>query len=104
MLPPWSAEAHANATPTDGGFAGRVSIRGGREVYLVCQGTRRPTALLVVGLSNRADIWSTPADECDKPTMVQLDQSGQVRAAIERVVRAVRAGKRTTGHLVAIRW
>ena len=103
MLLPWSAEAHAKATPTDGSFAGRVSIRGGREVYLVCRGTRRPTALLVVGPSNRADIWSTP-DEGDKPTMVQLDQSGQVRAAIKRVVRAVRAGKRTTGHLVAIRW
>ena len=104
MLPPWSAEAHANATPTDGGFAGRVSIRGGREVYVVCWGTRRPTALLVVGLSNRVDIWSTPAHEGHKPTMVQLDQSGQVRAAIKRVVRTVRAEERSTGHLVAIRW
>jgi hypothetical protein len=99
-----SVEAHSKATPTDGEFAGRVSIRGGPEVYLVCRGTGRPTVLLVAGLSNRAKIWSTPADEGNKPTMVVLDQSGQVRAAIKRVARAVRAGKRTTGHLVAIRW
>jgi hypothetical protein len=104
VLLPCSAEAHAKATSADGDFAGRVSIRGGREVYLVCRGTGRPTVLLVAGLSNRADIWSTPANEGDKPRIVALDQSGQLRAAIKRVVRAVRAGERATGHLVAIRW
>jgi hypothetical protein len=102
VLVPCSAEAHAKATSTDCDFAGRFSIRGGREVYPVCRGTGRPTVLLVAVLSNRADIWSTPADEGDKPRMVALDQSGQVRAAIRRVVRAVRAEKRITGHLVAI--
>jgi hypothetical protein len=92
VLLPWSAEAHPTATPTDG------------DVYLVCLRTGRPTVLRVAGVSNRADIWSAPADYCNEPTMVQLDQSGQVHAAIKRVVRAVRAGKRTTGHSVAIGW
>lgn len=37
-------------------------------------------------------------------TIVQLDQPGEVRAAIKRVVRAVRTGTRTTGQLVASLW
>jgi hypothetical protein len=104
VLLPWSADPHANATRTEGGFAGRVLIRGGREVHLMWRGTGHPTVLLVAGLSNRADIWNTPADESHKRTMVQLDQPGELRAAIKRVVRAVRAEKPTTGHLVASRW
>jgi hypothetical protein len=103
VLLPWSAEAHPTATPTDGDFAGRVSIRRGRDVYLVCLRTGRPTVLRLRAC-NRADIWSTPADEGDEPTMVEFDQSGPVRAEIKRMVRAVRTGKRTTGHLAAIGW
>ena len=64
------AVAHRGATPTRGDFAGRVSIGGGRELYLMCRGTGRPTVLLEAGLRNRGDIWSTPAEEGDKRTMV----------------------------------
>lgn len=111
------AVAHRGATPTRGDFAGRVSIGGGRELYLMCLGTGPPTVLLEAGLRNRGDIWSTPAEEGDKRTTVyqlaslapaaqhviathsghyiQLDQPGLVRAAVKRVVDAVRAGRRT---------
>jgi hypothetical protein len=99
-----SADAHAKATPTDGDFAGRVPIRGGRDIHVMCRRTGRPTVLLAAGLRNRADTRSTRADEGDRGTMLQLDQPGHARAATKRVVRAVRAGKRTTGQLVASRW
>jgi hypothetical protein len=89
VLLPWSADAHAKATAPGGDFAGRVPIPGGRDVHL---------------MRNRADTRSTRADEGDRGTMLQLDQPGHARAAIKRVVRAVRAGKRTTGQLVASRW
>jgi pimeloyl-ACP methyl ester carboxylesterase len=62
--------AYARATPRHGDFAGRVSIGGGRSIFLMCRGTGRPTVLLEAGLRNRGDIWSTPTDESDKRTMV----------------------------------
>jgi pimeloyl-ACP methyl ester carboxylesterase len=64
------AIAHARATPRHGDFAGRVSIGGGRSLFLMCRGTGRPTVLLEAGLRNRGDIWSTPTDESDRRTMV----------------------------------
>jgi hypothetical protein len=96
-LLPWSADPH-------GDFAGRVPTRGGRDVHLMCRRTGRLTVLLVAGLPNRADTGSTRADEGERGTILQPDQPGHARAAIKRVVRAVRAGKRTTGQLVASRW
>jgi pimeloyl-ACP methyl ester carboxylesterase len=41
-----------------GDFAGRVEIRGGRELYLECRGRGRPTVILVSGYGNGADVWS----------------------------------------------
>jgi pimeloyl-ACP methyl ester carboxylesterase len=64
------AVSHRGATPTGGDFAGQVSIGRGRALYLMCRGRGRPTVMLEAGLRNRGDIWSTPADEGDKRTMV----------------------------------
>jgi pimeloyl-ACP methyl ester carboxylesterase len=41
-----------------GDFAGRITIRGGRRLYLECRGRGRPTVLLESGLGNAADVWS----------------------------------------------
>lgn len=70
VLVPGSADARRKATPTRGNFAGKVSIGSGRELYLMCRGTGRPTVLLEAGLRNRGDIWSTPGEDGDKRTMV----------------------------------
>jgi pimeloyl-ACP methyl ester carboxylesterase len=67
LLVPAAAGA---ATPSRGNFAGKVAIGGGRELYLKCRGTGRPTVLLEAGLRNLADVWSTPADPAAKQTMV----------------------------------
>ncbi len=41
--------------------AGPVDVGDGREIYLECHGTGSPTVVLVSGLGNGADIWSTSA-------------------------------------------
>jgi pimeloyl-ACP methyl ester carboxylesterase len=41
-----------------GDFAGRITIRGGRRLYLECRGSGRPTVVLESGLGNAADVWS----------------------------------------------
>ena len=46
------------SAPQRGDFAGRVQIRGGRELYLECRGRGRPTVILVSGYGNGADVWS----------------------------------------------
>jgi pimeloyl-ACP methyl ester carboxylesterase len=64
------AVSHRGATPTRGDFAGRVSIGGGRQLYLKCRGMGRPTVMLEAGLRNTGDVWSAPAGEGDTRTMV----------------------------------
>jgi pimeloyl-ACP methyl ester carboxylesterase len=49
----------ASPSTADGDFAGRVTIGGGRKLYLACRGTGRPTVILEAGYRNDADIWST---------------------------------------------
>jgi pimeloyl-ACP methyl ester carboxylesterase len=39
-------------------FAGRVEIRGGRQIYFECRGRGGPTVILVSGYPNGADVWS----------------------------------------------
>jgi pimeloyl-ACP methyl ester carboxylesterase len=68
LLIPFAAPAHAaRAAPAAGGevstaqrgdFAGRVEVRGGRDLYLECRGRGRPTVILVSGYGNGADVWS----------------------------------------------
>jgi pimeloyl-ACP methyl ester carboxylesterase len=68
LLIPFAAPARAaHAAPAAGGevpaaqrgdFAGRVEIRGGRELYLECRGRGRPTVILVSGYGNGGDVWS----------------------------------------------
>jgi pimeloyl-ACP methyl ester carboxylesterase len=43
---------------TDGDFARRVAIRGGRKLYVECRGTGSPTVVLESGTGDRADVWS----------------------------------------------
>jgi pimeloyl-ACP methyl ester carboxylesterase len=49
---------------------GPVDIGDGREIYLECHGTGSPTVVLVSGLGDNAEIWSTAADQANpKPTV-----------------------------------
>src|SRR5205823_3583007 len=41
-----------------GDFAGRISIGGGRKMYIECRGTGSPTVVFVSGLRYSADEWS----------------------------------------------
>lgn len=52
---PLSASAGAQSS---GDFAGLVTIRPGRQVYLECRGQGSPTVVLEAGLRNRGDIWN----------------------------------------------
>jgi pimeloyl-ACP methyl ester carboxylesterase len=55
--PPSRDAASASTAPDR---AGPVDI-GGREIYLECHGSGSPTVILVSGLGDGADVWSTPA-------------------------------------------
>jgi pimeloyl-ACP methyl ester carboxylesterase len=57
--------------------AGPVDIGDGREIYLKCEGSGSPTVVLVSGLRDNADVWSTPpvaaaptpSDDAEPPTV-----------------------------------
>ncbi|MGD9509727.1 MAG: alpha/beta fold hydrolase [Geminicoccaceae bacterium] len=48
----------APATGTQGDFAGRVPIPGGRRLHLECRGAGTPTVVLEAGTGDRGDVWS----------------------------------------------
>jgi pimeloyl-ACP methyl ester carboxylesterase len=48
------------ATGARGRFGRRVAIPGGRELYLECRGTGRPTVILEAGTGDVATLWSDP--------------------------------------------
>jgi pimeloyl-ACP methyl ester carboxylesterase len=49
---------------------GPVDIGDGRGIYLECHGTGSPTVVLVSGLGDSAEIWSTAADQANpKPSV-----------------------------------
>ena len=54
-----SRDAASASTAPD--RAGPVDVGGGREIYLECHGSGSPTVILVSGLGDAADVWSTPA-------------------------------------------
>lgn len=50
--------------------SGTVDIGGGRELFLECHGSGGPTVILVSGLGDGADVWSTRAgDDASSPTV-----------------------------------
>ena len=50
--------------------AGAVDIGDGREIYLECHGAGTPTVVLVSGLGDSSEAWSTPAEpDSDLPTV-----------------------------------
>jgi pimeloyl-ACP methyl ester carboxylesterase len=57
-------------SPTEGEFAGRIGLGGGRHLFLECAGRGRPVVVLEAGLRNRGDIWSVQADDGQRRTMV----------------------------------
>lgn len=60
----------ATASETPAGRAGAVDIGDGREIYLECHGSGSPTVILVSGVGDSAEIWSTPgAEGSDTPTV-----------------------------------
>jgi pimeloyl-ACP methyl ester carboxylesterase len=50
--------AEGQSAGSDGDFAGRVEIPGGRELYLECHGSGSPTVIFEAGLRSRGDIWT----------------------------------------------
>ena len=51
------AAAQTTGSASDGDFAGRVAIEGGRKLYLECHGSGSPTVIFEAGLRSRGDIW-----------------------------------------------
>ena len=62
------ADGTPATTPTDAAAdrAGGVDIGDGRELYLECHGSGSPTVVLVSGLGDSAEVWSTQSEEVDQ--------------------------------------
>ncbi len=56
----FQASQTATADSARRGFSKKVTIPGGRRLYLECRGTGSPTVLLEAGTGDRGDIWSLP--------------------------------------------
>jgi pimeloyl-ACP methyl ester carboxylesterase len=54
--------ASASGVATEGDFAGLVTLAGGRQMYLECDGAGSPTVIFEAGLRGRGDIWNYSAD------------------------------------------
>jgi pimeloyl-ACP methyl ester carboxylesterase len=65
---------------THGDFAGRVSIFGGRKLYLECRGSGSPTVVLEAGSGDLAEIWSLPPVGPGRPVLTELAQFTRVCA------------------------
>ena len=57
-----TAAAWAQEPGASGDFAGRVTIPGGRQMYLECHGAGSPTVIFESGLRGRGDVWLYSAD------------------------------------------
>lgn len=53
-----SAADSGGPSPAQGSFRGRIPIGGGRELYLRCAGTGRPTVILESGIHDSSDTWT----------------------------------------------
>ena len=58
LLTPGAGSAEAPSPVSDGDFAGKVEISGGRHLYLECHGSGSPTVIFEAGLRSRGDIWT----------------------------------------------
>jgi pimeloyl-ACP methyl ester carboxylesterase len=57
-----AAVAQTTGSASDGDFAGRVAIEGGRKLYIECHGSGTPTVIFEAGLRSRGDIWEWSQD------------------------------------------
>lgn len=62
--------ATASSVGARSSFAGRVTLPGGRRIYLECRGRGSPTVIFESGLRNRADIWSEPLEPTQRQVTV----------------------------------
>lgn len=60
--------------------AGLVDIGSGRELFMECQGSGAPTVVLVAGLGERADNWSTTAKPDESAVFPEVAASSRVCA------------------------
>jgi pimeloyl-ACP methyl ester carboxylesterase len=58
LLASGAPRAAAQTAASDGDFADRVEIPGGRHIYLECHGSGSPTVIFEAGLRSRGDIWT----------------------------------------------
>ena len=57
-----------------------VDIGGGREMYMECQGTGRPTVVFVAGAQDRAETWSTTKDPSEQAVLPAIAETNRVCA------------------------
>jgi pimeloyl-ACP methyl ester carboxylesterase len=69
------------AIEASGDFAGRVTIDGGRGIYLECRGAGGPTVILISGLRGRGDSWSYTGAGPD-PAAVFPQLAGSTRVCV----------------------
>lgn len=69
-----------DADVTHGDFAGRVSIFGGREIYLECRGAGSPTVVLEAGTGDLAEIWTLPPVGPGQPVLPEVAKFTRVCA------------------------
>jgi len=62
------AAARTKATPARGDFTGRLSIGGGRKLFLQCRGTGGPTVILDSGIHDSSDPWTLTQTEPPVPS------------------------------------
>lgn len=78
---PSGVATHPTGTRPD--RAGLVDIGHGREIYLQCHGTGSPTVVLVSGLGDNAEVWSTsptaaaPAPSANPDPLTVYDDVGR---------------------------
>jgi pimeloyl-ACP methyl ester carboxylesterase len=70
---PVDATSPTNSPDAAADRAGTVDVGGGRDLYLECHGSGSPTVILVSGLGDSAEVWSTRLDETEPETPTVFD-------------------------------
>jgi pimeloyl-ACP methyl ester carboxylesterase len=78
--PSASNSATKGNTAKNKDFAGLVDIGGGRQMYMECQGTGRPTVVFVSGAGDRTETWSKTLDPSEQAVLPAIAETNRVCA------------------------
>jgi pimeloyl-ACP methyl ester carboxylesterase len=78
VVMPAAAPAPGQVAAGSGDVAGRVEIPGGRQLYLECHGSGRPTVVFEAGLRGRGDIWTWSREGVGTGVASRVSQSTHV--------------------------